>query len=215
VLVSESSAAKYQPLLAQLAAGAEIAQAQDRIFRSVAQTVNPQGIAALVEVHPPDFSSVLVQPNVLLLVACGLQEPGNLGTIARTAEAFGAGALLALVSTVSIFNPKAVRASGGAVFRLPVYPGLQAGQTLDLLVSGGVGIAAADPHGGAPLPGSDLRGPLAILIGNEKAGLDPDIASRSNLRLRIPIRPEVDSINAAISAGILLHEAARQRGFRY
>jgi RNA methyltransferase, TrmH family len=215
VLVSEGSAAKYEPLLARLGADVEIAQAQDRVFLTIAQTVNPQGIAALVEVHPPDLSSVLAQRNVLLVVACGLQEPGNLGTITRTAEAFGAAALLALMSTVSVFNPKAVRASGGAVFRLPVYPGMQAGQAFDLLVNGGIGIAAADPHGEAQLPGPDLRGPLAVLIGNERAGLDSEIASHANLRLRIPIRFEVNSINAAISAGILLYEAARQRGFRY
>jgi RNA methyltransferase, TrmH family len=215
LLVSESAATKYQHLLEQLVNDVEIAQAGERIFRSIAQTVNPQGIAALVEVHPPELGAVLAQRNVILVVACGLQEPGNLGTIARTAEAFGAGALLALGSTVSVFNPKAVRASGGAVFRLPVYPKLQAGRMFDLLKSGGIGIAAADPRGQAQVPGADLRGPLAILIGNEKAGLDTEILSQCALRLRIPIRPEVDSINAATSAGVLLYEAARQRGFIY
>jgi TrmH family RNA methyltransferase len=215
VLVSESAAAKYEHLLEQLPSDVEVARTQDLIFRKTAQTVNPQGIAALVEVHPPELAAIVAQRNVILVVACGLQEPGNLGTIARTAEAFGAGALLALVSTVNIFNPKAVRASGGAVFRLPVYPNLQADRTFDLLARRGIRIAAADPRGDAQIPGPDLRGPLAILIGNEKAGLDPEIGSHSNLRLRIPIRPEVDSINAAMSAGILLYEAARQREFRY
>jgi RNA methyltransferase, TrmH family len=214
VLISESVAGKYQNVLRQLASDVEVAQTDDRIFRKLAQTVNPQGIAALVEVYPPEISAILAQRNVVLVVACGLQEPGNLGTIARTAEAFGAGALLALESTVSVFNPKAVRASGGAVFRMPVYPNMQADRTFDLLTAASIAIAGADSHGDACLPGVDLRGPLAILVGNEKAGLDPAIARRASLRVRIPIRPEVDSINVAISAGVLLYEAARQRGFR-
>lgn len=215
VLVSEDAEGRYGLLLKQLASEAEVAQIPDAIFRSVAQTVNPQGLAALVEVTPPEMAAVLAQRDVLAMVACGLQEPGNLGTIARTAEAFGAGALLALKSTVNAFNPKAVRASGGAVFRLPIYTGLEPSQTFERLARVGIRLAAAEPRGETQLPVADLHGSLAILVGNEAAGLDPGIACRASLRLRIPIRPEVDSINAATSAGILLYEVARQRGFQY
>jgi TrmH family RNA methyltransferase len=215
VLASESAAEKYDYLVEQLARDAEIALTPDRIFRSLARTVNPQGVAALVEVRPPELTEVLAQRNVVLVVACGLQEPGNLGTIARTAEALGAGALLALRATVSVFNPKAVRSSAGAVFRLPVYPDLDANQTFERLACAGIRVAAADPRGEAQIADQDLRGPLAILIGNEAAGLSAELARHTSLRLRIPIRPGVDSVNAATSAGILLYEAARQRGFRY
>jgi TrmH family RNA methyltransferase len=214
-LISDDYVRQYSDLLHELTADVEMAQTPDSIFRTVVPTVSPQGIAALVEVSTPDLASVSGQENVLLVLAAGLQDPGNLGTIARAAEAFGAGALLALKATVSPFNPKAVRSSGGAAFRLPMYAGLDADRVFRGLAGAGIRVAAADPRGDAVISSEDLCGPLAILIGNEAAGLDDDTARRAQLRLRIPIRPEVDSINAAMSAGILLYEAARQRGFRY
>jgi RNA methyltransferase, TrmH family len=215
VLISEGAAAKYESLLEQLSRDVEIAAAPERLFRSVARTVNSQGLAALVELCPPDLGAILAQRDVVIVVVCGLQDPGNLGTIARTAEAFGAGALLALRSTVSPFNPKAVSASAGAVFRLPVYAGLEGHQTFERLEAAGVRLAAGDPRGEIPVSGAELRGSVGILIGNEAAGVGGEALRHASLRLRIPVQPGVDSINAAVAAGILLYEVARQRGFEY
>lgn len=215
VLVSRSGGEKFGVLLMQVPRDAEIAQVPDRLFQHAAQTQTPQGIAALVELPRHDLEIVLARRDALLLVACGLQDPGNLGTMMRSAEALGATALLTLPATVSPFNPKAVRSCGGAIFRLPVFPNQEPGALFERLRATGVCIVATDRHTPCSLAESDLRGPVALLIGNEASGLAPEIAAQAALHLSIPIRPQTESVNAAAAAVIFIYEAARQRGFRY
>jgi TrmH family RNA methyltransferase len=194
---------------------AEAVQVPDRLFAQVAQTQNPQGIAGLVELPAHNLATILEGKNLLLLVACGLQDPGNLGTLMRSAAAFGASALFTLPETVSPFNPKVVRSSAGAIFRLPVLAGLAANELLPRLRKAGVRIVAADRHSPSGLEQADLRGSIAILVGREASGLSPEIARNASLRLSIPIRPGMDSVNAATAGSVFLYEAARQRGFEY
>jgi len=215
VLVSASGGMKFRSLLDRLPQQAEVAGVADRLFQKVALTENPQGLAALVELRPRDLTSILAAKDALLLVACGIQDPGNLGTMMRSAQAFGATALITLTETVSPFNPKAVRASAGAIFRLPVFPDLRPDRLFGPMRAAGVRIVAADRHSAATLAEADLRGAVAFLIGREATGLPPEFAREANLLLSIPIRPETDSVNAATAASIFLYEAARQRGFRY
>lgn len=214
VLVASGAAEKFSALLERLPADAEVTQVPDRLFESVAQTQSPQGIAALVELPAYNLEQVVAARNPLLVVACRLQDPGNLGTMMRTALAFSASAFLTLQETVSPFNPKAVRSSAGAIFRLPLVCGLNPNEALPFL-SVHVRIVAAERNSPASLAQADLRGPIAILVGRESTGLPDDIARYANQLLSIPIRKEVDSINAATAASIFLYEAARQRGFRY
>ncbi len=176
---------------------------------------NSQGIAALVELPPYSLDTILAGQNLLLLVACGLQDPGNLGTLMRSAAAFGAAALFTLRETVNPFNPKALRSSAGAIFRVPVVADLAAADLLPRLRAARVGIVAADRHSPSPLDQADLRGSLAIMVGKEASGLPPEIAREASLLLSIPIRPGMDSVNAATAGSVFLYEAARQRGFRY
>ena len=215
VLVAQNAEEKFSGLLARLPKEAEVAGVPDRIFRQVAQTESPQGIAALVELRKENLEPLLARRQALLLVACGLQDPGNLGTMMRSARALGATALVTLEETVSPFNPKAARASAGAVFHLPV----SAGQTTESLFrhlhKAGVRIIAADRRSPASLADADLRGPLAILIGQEAAGLPAEIARQAEMLVSIPIRDGMDSLNAATAASIFLYEVARQRGFNY
>jgi TrmH family RNA methyltransferase len=215
VLAGQSAVVKFAELLEQVPKDAEVAQIADRLFERVAQTQGPQGIAALVEFSPPDLETILARRDALLLVACGIQDPGNLGTMLRSAEALGATALVTLEETVSPFNPKAVRASAGAIFRLPVCVNLEARALIQRLRAAQVRIVAADRRSPSSLAEADLRGPLAILIGREASGLPPAISREASLLLCIPIRPGMDSVNAATAASIFLYEAARQRGFRY
>ena len=214
VLVAGGAAEKFSALLQRLPAEAEVTQVPDRLFESVAQTQSPQGIAALVELSAYKLEEVVAARNSLLVVACRLQDPGNLGTMVRTALAFSASAFLTLQETVSPFNPKAVRSSAGAIFRLPLICGLDPKEVLPFL-SVRVRIVAADRHSPASLAQADLRGPIAILVGREASGLPEEIGRYASQLLSIPIRKEVDSINAATAASIFLYEAARQRGFRY
>jgi TrmH family RNA methyltransferase len=215
VLVSDDGLERLRGLVAHLPVAAEIARISDRLFHQVGQTETPQGIAALVELHRHSLDSVLRAANALLVVACGLQDPGNIGTILRSAQAFGANGLIALEGTVSPFNPKAMRASAGAVFHVPVFAGEKLEPLLKKLRSAHVRIVAADRHSPSRISDFDLRGPLAILIGQEAAGLPPEIARQANQLLSIPIRAGMDSLNVATAASIFLYEAARQRRFNY
>jgi len=215
ILISESGGAKFGQLLEQLSAEGEAVQVSDRLFEQVAQTQNPQGIAALVELPRYNLESILTGRNLLLLLACGLQDPGNLGTLLRSAAAFGASALCVLPETVSPFNPKAVRSSAGAIFHVPIFEGLPAREVLPRLRAARVCIVAGDRSSPTPLDQADLRGSLAILVGREASGLPPEIAREASLLLSIPIRPGMDSVNAATAGSIFLYEAARQRGFKY
>jgi len=215
VLMAEGVGAKFAHLVERLPAEAEGVQVSDRLFQQVAQTQTPQGIAALVELPSHNLDSILEGHDLLLLVACGLQDPGNLGTLMRSAAAFGASALLTLRETVSPFNPKAVRSSAGAIFHLPVLAGLGVNELVHRLRAARVRIVAGDRHSSSPLDQADLKGSLAIMVGREASGLPPEIAREASLVLSIPIRPGMDSVNAATAAGVFLYEAARQRGFRY
>jgi TrmH family RNA methyltransferase len=213
VLVSQTAANKFQSILARLPRETEVAVITDALFQRVATTPSPQGIAALVEIKARELEPILRQHDVLLLVACGVQDPGNLGTMMRSAQALGATALLTLKETVSPFNPKAGRSSAGAIFHLPIFHGLEAANLFKHLRSANVRIVASDRESPKALHRSDLRGSIAFLIGREGSGLPEEFIRSSDLLLSIPIRPGMDSVNAATAAGIFLYEAARQRGF--
>ncbi|MGH9378010.1 MAG: TrmH family RNA methyltransferase, partial [Terriglobia bacterium] len=186
VLVARGAAPGFADLLASLPAETEVAAAPDALFERVAATVTPQGIAALVEVRPPGIEAILGIENVLLIVAFGLQDPGNLGTILRSAESLGADALITLKSTVNPSNPKILRASGGALFRLPVFSSLDPERLFGELRQARIRVAATDSHSPNSIAEADLRGPLAFLIGNEAAGL-PTVVS-PDVTLAVPLR---------------------------
>lgn len=184
------------------------------VFASVADTRQPQGIAALVV--PPAWSleDALKQAvSPLLLIAAGLQDPGNLGTLIRSAEAFGAAAVLTTPGTVSAWNQKALRASAGSVFRVPVVEFLPADAAL--LKDRGVQLFAAvasDAQDEAAVASeADLAQPCALMIGNEGAGLSEEWLRLADRRITIATPGPVESLNAAVAGSLLLYEASRQR----
>jgi TrmH family RNA methyltransferase len=145
-----------------------------------------------------------------ILVIAGVQDPGNLGTILRSAEAFGAKGILLGDGTVSAYNNKVVRASAGSVFRVPVAKiGLE--PAIELLRAKLFRLLATSSHNGVALPHTDLSGATAIFIGNEGAGIDKKLLSRMDGLVMIPHSPKVESLNAGVAASILLYEAARER----
>ena len=214
VLVASGAVGKFTALLDRLPQESEITHVPDRLFEGVAQTQTPQGIAALVELPDYTLEQVAAVSNPLLVLACRIQDPGNLGTMMRTALAFSVSGFLTLRETVSPFNPKAVRASAGAIFHLPLVLDLAAQEALPFL-SRRVRIVGAERHSPSPLAQADLTGSIAVLVGREASGLPEEIARYASQLLSIPIRKEVDSLNAATAASIFLYEAARQRGFKY
>lgn len=180
------------------------------VFASAVETESPQGIAALVE--PPRFSlaDALAGSNPLVLITAGLQDPGNLGTLIRSAEAFGASGVLALPGTVHVWNAKVLRASAGSAFRVPVVYERSA-RVFDALAERRIPVLAAVAGDAVPSTRMNLSGPAAILIGNEGSGLSVELLERAHSRIAVPMPGPVESLNAAVAASILLYEAARQR----
>ena len=193
-----------------LAPDVEVLELPDEIFSSAVTTEMPQGIAALVVPRTFSLSEMLTGQQPLLVVAASLQDPGNLGTLVRSAEAFGAAGVVTLPGTVSLWNSKALRASAGSAFRLPV---VAAGEdeVLSWLRRSEIQVFAAVAESGKSAAAIDFRGPAAILIGNEGRGLSADLIDAADQRVTIPCPGSVESLNAAIAASILLYEASRQR----
>lgn len=199
-------------LLPQLGSHTEALLLPDEVFASAVNTESPQGVAALVRLKSTNFEALVegAGSELLLMGAAGLQDPGNLGTIIRSAEAFGANAVLVGENTVSPFNPKVIRASAGSIFREPMVT-VKMRQTIAALRERGMRVAATSSHKGVPLSEANLTGPCLILIGNEGAGLAHELLAEADERIVVLHSPRVESLNAGIAASIVLYEAARQR----
>jgi TrmH family RNA methyltransferase len=197
------------PLLAET----EVLLVPRELLESALATETPQPVAALVEPPSWDWADVLggqAKAAPLIVVLAGLQDPGNLGTILRSAEAFGAQAVVSLPGTVSAWNPKAVRASAGSVFRLPLLSA-SAEDCFARLREAGVRILTTAVHGTQPANLVDLAGPVALLIGNEGNGVPEALAAQTDGAVTIPCPGAVESLNAAVAASVLLYEVSRQR----
>jgi RNA methyltransferase, TrmH family len=214
----------------------------DRLFEGLADTEHPQGVAALVHPRESSFDDFIRAPASacasLLVVLAGVQDPGNVGTILRTAVAFGAtGAATAasgISGTANPFSPKALRASAGAALHLPVLTGMSLPILLAQLKVAGVRTLASSvrevPTGSSSVTAAQHAAPLqedavmplapwevdwcqpvALLVGNEGAGLPEDVERSADARIRIPMATGVESLNAAAAAAVVFYEAARQR----
>jgi TrmH family RNA methyltransferase len=196
-----------------LPAETEVLLLPRELLNSALTTETPQPVAALVEPPAWSWADVLGGANKaapLIVVLAGLQDPGNLGTILRSAEAFGANGVLSLPGTVSEWNPKAVRASAGSVFRLPLLA-VSAEDCFARLRKAGVKIWTTAVHGAEAADCIDLAGPVALLIGNEGNGVPQELAARADGAVTIPCPGPVESLNAAVATSVLLYEASRQR----
>jgi TrmH family RNA methyltransferase len=188
----------------------EVLELSQDVFSSAVTTESPQGIAAFVEPLQSGETALFQSAKPLLAVSVNLQDPGNFGTLIRSAEAFGASGLFAVKPSPNVWNPKSLRASSGSAFRLPVlYADLQ--HVMLTLQKQGIRRIAATVDGGTPAQKIDLTQPSAIFIGNEGSGLPSEIVEVCDDRITIPCPGPVESLNAAIAASILLYEASRQR----
>ena len=212
VLFSESGRARAGRLLPQLAAQVETLLLPDKLFAGVVPSDTPQGVAALVRLKGYKLDDLLGDGghSSLLVAVAGVQDPGNLGTILRSAEAFGATGVLLAEKTVSPYNSKAVRASAGSIFRLSLVQQELSG-ALPFLRERGLRLLATSSHKGTPVSEAQLTGPLALLVGSEGAGLPRETMGQVDEVVAIPHSPKVESLNAGVAASIVLYEAARQR----
>ena len=229
VLFSESGERhreRLAPLIGRQEMAFSVLKTTDRLFEGIADTEHPQGVAALVEPRKVEIADLLATRegacSPLLVVLAGVQDPGNVGTILRTAAAFGAtGAVTTATGqggTASPFSPKALRASAGAVLHLPVLAGISLTILLTQLKVNGIHALASSVHdeakaGSAPISPweVDWCQPIALLVGNEGAGLPEEIIHAAAARIHIPMAGGVESLNAAAAAAVLFYEAYRQR----
>ncbi len=191
--------------------GRECTPITDAAAAKLSDTRTPQGVFAVVEFAPAALDEVVLGVDALVLVADGVADPGNLGTMIRSAAAMGARCVVASGEGCDVLNPKTVRATMGAIFRVPVVVAGDAGEVAAALRSRGLAIAAAVAHGGEPPWQADLERPVALLVGSEADGLPPGVLELADTLITIPMHHAVESLNAAGCAAALLYEAARQR----
>lgn len=183
----------------------------DSVFGKVSDTVTPQGIMGTVQIPEYSAGAMLDVEKGLFLLLDGLQDPGNLGTILRTAEGAGVSGVILSKSSVDIFNPKVVRATMGAVFRVPFVYVEKLSFAIAELQGRGIPVYGAVPEDSTEYDRIDYREPVGIVIGNEANGISGEAAAGLTGRLEIPMCGNVESLNAAVSAAVILYEAARQR----
>ena len=216
ILVSESFSEAHPELMTEVRrkqqlSGAELRTVRDEVFRKLSDTLTPQGILAVVRTFRYTQEEILDTEKGLYILLENLQDPGNLGTILRSAEASGVSGVIMNGTCVDIYNPKVVRATMGACFRVKfcVVPDLS--DTVRRIQQKGGAVYAAHLHGAVPYDQKDYTGISAFMIGNEAEGLSDRLTSEADGRIIIPMQGAVESLNAAMAATILMFEAARQR----
>ena len=182
----------------------EVSEISERDFRSAAETESPQGVIAIGEIPARSLDTLEIPSVCRLLLLDGVQDPGNVGTILRTAAALGATATIALPGTVDLWNPKVIRSSMGAQFgHAAFHAGLD--ETLAFLQRHEIELWAADA-GGSALERGGATSRLAIAVGNEGGGLSPEIRAKARKTISLPIAASIESLNVAVATGIILYE---------
>lgn len=203
-------------LLKELGEKCKVSQAvfeivADSVFKNVSDTQSPQGIMAVVAMPEYEFEQLLNEEKTHLLILESIQDPGNLGTMVRTGEGAGITGIIMNKTTVDLFNPKTIRSTMGSIYRIPFYVTEDLSETMNVLKKKGVSLYAAHLKGEHFYTEEDYRKACGFLIGNEGNGLSEEIANQADTYIKIPMEGQVESLNAAISATLLMYEASRQR----
>jgi TrmH family RNA methyltransferase len=199
-------------LRSRLQAAAEtFVECSDDVMARLSALETSPGVAVLLRRPVAREEDLLAGGTPLVVVAAGVRDPGNLGALLRTAEAAGATGCITMRGGADPFRDKAVRGSMGSVFRLPVLHGLDDKAVAEFARRRALRLAVADGSGERDYTNADFRGPLALVVGAEAAGVPEELGRAAGERVRIPLRPPVESLNVAVAAGVLLFEVQRQR----
>ena len=193
------------------ATGAVVRRARESDLGRMVDAVTPRGVAAVARFEERDAAELAGTVRALTLVLVNVSDPGNAGTLMRSAEASGAGAVLFCDGSVDPYGPKCVRSSAGAVFRLELARDGDAGAALRALAGTGVRTVATLARGAGPYDRADLAGPVAIVLGSEAHGLPAALAAAVDTAVTIPMEGRAESLNVAMAGTILCFEALRQR----
>jgi TrmH family RNA methyltransferase len=191
--------------------GIEVILASDDVFSALSPVRTPSGIVAIGRRTPLNAEDVCGRPDALILVAIDVQDPGNVGSLLRAAEAAGMTGAFVGGASANPFSWKALRGSMGSALRLPVVSGMQTDAIMRCVKSAGIRTVASVARGGAEPDAVDWRGRVALLLGGEGSGLSDDLVSQCDERTTIPMAPQVESLNVAVAAGIIAYAARRQR----
>ena len=184
----------------------------DEVLKAMSDTQTPQGVLAVVRQYRYTLSDILSRPEpALLMVLETIQDPGNLGTILRAGEGAGVTGVIMDSRTADIYSPKVIRSTMGSIFRVPFYRADDLAAVMAEMKRAGSRLAAAHLQGSVEYDTEDYTGPVGFLIGNEAAGLSRQAADMADVRVRIPMLGQVESLNAAVASSILMYETARQR----
>lgn len=211
VYVSETFADRHQEEINRISDKRKLEYLSDHVFQYVSDTKTPQGILCVVRQSSYRLAELLEAKNAHLLVLDNLQDPGNLGTILRTAEGAGVTGVIISKESVDIYNPKVIRSTMGSIYRVPFVYVEDLQEVLGQLREHGISTYAAHLDGENSYDKEDYTKKTAFLIGNEGNGLRKEIADLADTWIRIPMQGQVESLNAAIATSVLMFEAARQR----
>ena len=186
-------------------------EANEQVIRHLSDVETPQGVIASVKPKAVDIGSLFESSNPLIVVACGIQDPGNLGTMIRTADAAGCSGLIMTQGTVNPYNDKVIRASSGSIFHLNIVKIDDIIEVVSALKRRGIKVISTLVGAEKEYYSVDYNGPVAVMIGSESKGLPTEIERLSDVSVSIPMVGKAESLNAAVSCAIVLYEALRQR----
>jgi TrmH family RNA methyltransferase len=182
----------------------------DRLFKAISDTESPQGILAIIKARHRNINQLPAEGNLLVILET-LQDPGNMGTIIRTADAAGFTGIIVSQGCVDVYNPKVLRSTMGSIFHIPLFFSDNLGETIQILKSKGTKIYAAHLKGTSNYFQLDMHNDTAIIIGNESKGISAEIAALADELVKIPMIGKAESLNASVAAALLMYESVRQR----
>lgn len=191
----------------------DLYKVNEKILKEISTTDNSQGIIGVVKIKTYDLNDIIDRDKFILVILDRLQDPGNVGTIIRTADSAGIDGIIALKGTVDIYNSKTIRSTMGSIFTLPVIYIDEAWEIINELKSRDVDIIATTLQAEKYHFQANYRNKSAVIIGNEANGISDDLVELSNLKVKIPIIGKAESLNASIASGIIMYEIVRQNYF--
>lgn len=200
------------PVVAEAQArGIRVLKVSRSVMERITSVETPPGVLGVAKITPWSMADILKGENPLIFIGAEIQDPGNLGTIMRTMDAVKGAGVIATSGTVDPYNPKVVRATMGAIFRVPVVTVRDLSETAGILKKKNVKIVGTDADAKKTYWDAEMKGPAAILVGNEAAGLSPEALGMCDEVVNIPMPGKAESLNAAMAATLILYEALRQR----
>lgn len=191
--------------------GVDVVAADDQVFSAISPVRTPSGIVAIAHRHPTTAAAILEQSDLFALVVADVQDPGNLGSLLRVAEAGGVTGVIVCGESANPFSWKAVRGTMGSVLRLPVARSASIDAVMADIRKANVKTIAAIPRDGRDPDAVDWAGRIALLLGGEGPGLSPRVVAECDERVSVPMAAPVESLNVATAAGILVYAARRAR----